>query len=502
MSIQFNPFTGTFDFSNDGLFVNITGDTMTGNLSIYKDNPAIYFTDTFIGASAAFTTTSMQVVDSTSTWLYGIYGGTTIDLGDDGGTTKSRITGDGDTFTFAPSLLSSINMTLADAGAVITRTTVPKLTLAETTSSSTFYGVNNVTAGRWALQDSEVSTSYYEISQSNFKISPQSIGSITLTTYGGTWNVGTLGGSLANSHLTAGSAGSGSNLNGSSWDIIPGDSTGSGTSKVNIWASGGGGTGASTSVSALVATFAKTTLTFNNPTTNTVLDFATLGILRLTTGTFRLQGGSTVRAAFSLGTQSPPTTPTADDIWHDSTQKEIITYLNGIRGGLVRTLYEATATATVASTVTETTLIGSGVGTVTLPANFFLAGNSVRIRATGVYSTKAATAGTLRIRIKKGTTVLLGTTAQTVTDNLTARVWELNATITAKSGTAVIENTKVRLSTSATAEQAWEMNNGTTAVTIGSTSEALNLTAEWGTSDASNTISCTNFVVEVLTAKT
>jgi hypothetical protein len=65
----------------------------------------------------------------------------------------------------------------------------------------------------------------------------------------------------------------------------------------------------------------------------------------------------------------------------------------------------ATTVKTTANTTTATTIFGTGVGTLTLPANFAVAGRTVRIRAGGIYSTDGA-GRTIAFTMKFGATRL------------------------------------------------------------------------------------------------
>jgi hypothetical protein len=44
----------------------------------------------------------------------------------------------------------------------------------------------------------------------------------------------------------------------------------------------------------------------------------------------------------------------------------------------------------------------------------------------------------------------------------------------------------------------WQFGTGATTVTISTSSEAISLTAEWNAADVDNSISCTNFTMEVI----
>lgn len=165
-------------------------------------------------------------------------------------------------------------------------------------------------------------------------------------------------------------------------------------------------------------------------------------------------------------------------------------------------LFAATATATVANTTTEGTLIGAGVGSLTLPANFLVPGRSLRLLARGLIST-AAVPGTLTLAGKLGATTLASTGAQTPEASLTDNVWEVDLVITCRtiggSGTVFVQGF-YRTTAGGGAGNAvqWEMGV-TAAVTVDTTTaQALDLTADWQTADAANSIRGTNALVTVL----
>ena len=72
----------------------------------------------------------------------------------------------------------------------------------------------------------------------------------------------------------------------------------------------------------------------------------------------------------------------------------------GITGALpASVIYRQTADKTVANTTTETSIIGTGVGTLPLPANFLIPGRTLRLTFEGVYSTVVVTGDTVTIKI-------------------------------------------------------------------------------------------------------
>lgn len=163
--------------------------------------------------------------------------------------------------------------------------------------------------------------------------------------------------------------------------------------------------------------------------------------------------------------------------------------------------FAATASATVANTTTETTLIGAGYGTKTLPANALVAGRSVRIRAAGVFGS-SGTAATLLIKLKFGSTVILATAATAPANSLTNRYWELDIVLTCRttgaSGSIIGQGLFRSMAAASGNLQGWEMT-ATAAVTIDTTgTNVIDLTATYGGANAADTITCSNCEIELL----
>ena len=97
-------------------------------------------------------------------------------------------------------------------------------------------------------------------------------------------------------------------------------------------------------------------------------------------------------------------------------------------------LYAQTVqSATITNTTTETSVIGSGVGSLTVPADTFLRGDSYRAKIGGVIS--AQNGDTIDIHIKTGSTVLASTGSINLSP-VTALGWELELDFTIASLTA------------------------------------------------------------------
>jgi hypothetical protein len=172
-------------------------------------------------------------------------------------------------------------------------------------------------------------------------------------------------------------------------------------------------------------------------------------------------------------------------------------------------MYTSTANVSVATAVTAT-LIGSGVGTLTLPANFLIAGRTIRIRAKG-YVTTTAAPSTLIFLSKLGATTVSNTnngTGVAPTASMTAKPWDMEQDITCRtvgsSGTVMAVGL-VRMSTSATVTfntanlAAILMCSTATPATV-TVNTTTSLAIDFQVTDAGTgtTVVCTNFTVEVL----
>jgi len=188
--------------------------------------------------------------------------------------------------------------------------------------------------------------------------------------------------------------------------------------------------------------------------------------------------------------------------WNDSTQKDLAGYYDGITRYFEGILFSQTADATISNTTTETTLVGTGIGTVTLPANFFVIGRTFRITARGYYGTQLTGAATLRIKGYLGATAILDTTAKAVSANLANRYWEVDAIVTCRTtgatGTVYAQGRFTHDDALVNFDD-WPMvNTGTTTIdTTASLAVALKVT--WGAGvAAADTLTCTHLVIEAL----
>tara|TARA_R110000868_G_scaffold14285_17_gene66478 strand:- start:1454 stop:2545 length:1092 start_codon:yes stop_codon:yes gene_type:complete len=156
-------------------------------------------------------------------------------------------------------------------------------------------------------------------------------------------------------------------------------------------------------------------------------------------------------------------------------------------------LYAQTAnSAIVTNTTTETTIIGTGIGTLSVPANGFTVGDSFRAVFGGVVN--AQNNQTIRIRLKAGSVILLDSGAQDLGSAVTDDVWSLNVDFTIRQlGTAGVASI-VSLGgfhytkTNNASVQGFgfnTVNNTTFNTTISNT---LDVTVEWGSASTGNNI--------------
>ena len=231
---------------------------------------------------------------------------------------------------------------------------------------------------------------------------------------------------------------------------------------------------------------------------NTLFTLLTLDASKIITASGLISGvaPTTTNATMRYSTGTSPTSPSEGDHWNDSTQKSMVQFVDGIKQFGSGVLFTQTATGTIANSVTETAINSTGIGTLTFPVNFFVAGKTIRISGKGFHSSTASP--TIRIKIKFGSTVILDTTAQTSANDTNAGIaieGFITCRTTGASGTVFSQGYYGEYGASPTFRQMVS----TATVTVDTTAtQAITVTAQWGTASASNTISLTNLIVEAL----
>ena len=162
-------------------------------------------------------------------------------------------------------------------------------------------------------------------------------------------------------------------------------------------------------------------------------------------------------------------------------------------------LYSQTADSTpITGTVAETTLIGTGVGTLTVGANQFVVGDSFRTDFGGVIST--GNNQTIRIRVKAGSILLADSGIQTIS-NISNNVFTLSLNFTIRQIGAATTASIVTLGRFSYAKTVNGTVEGFSFNTVNSTtfdttiSNTLDVTVQWGSTSGTNNIFSDAFVL-------
>lgn len=160
--------------------------------------------------------------------------------------------------------------------------------------------------------------------------------------------------------------------------------------------------------------------------------------------------------------------------------------------------FTQTADKVIANTTTETTMFGTGVGSLTVPANSLVAGRTYRIKMKGYAS--GTNGDTSAIKVKLGGAELASSTAtwQTLTDVNFALEFDFTCRTTGATGT-VVGNGYTLVSSgqgfSTVTMRALKDGVQTINTTI---NNAIDLTYQWSSASTGNTVTVTNVSIEVL----
>jgi hypothetical protein len=159
-------------------------------------------------------------------------------------------------------------------------------------------------------------------------------------------------------------------------------------------------------------------------------------------------------------------------------------------------IFTQTATATVSNTATETTLVSTGVGTVTLPANFLVAGRTIRVTVGGQYADANATGHSTTIRLKVG-----GTTFESglSTASVASHDWSATAIFTCRTTGSSGTGIGVVYGGGSNVFGFPPVFISAGSITINTTGTlAIDATAQWSGTNVGESISATNVVIEAL----
>jgi hypothetical protein len=226
----------------------------------------------------------------------------------------------------------------------------------------------------------------------------------------------------------------------------------------------------------------------------------TADYLTLDTTNNRLTLGTSDTTGFLLvlDTKTDATDPTGVNggMYYNSNLGKFRCYENGVWKDCVG-FSAATTTVQSGDTVSNSTTETTFASNVVIPANNCQVGKSYQIIARGVYGS-AASAPTLRLRVKADTTNLLSSSLVATNNSLTDRQWSVTADMTCittgGSGSVEAQGT-LTLATTANAATQRELSNTSTVTLDTTTSHAIQLSAQFGTADPSNTITLRQLIV-------
>jgi hypothetical protein len=162
----------------------------------------------------------------------------------------------------------------------------------------------------------------------------------------------------------------------------------------------------------------------------------------------------------------------------------------GITKSLDGTIFVQTADQTIANTVTETTMLGSGSGTLTLPADFWTVGKCLSIDLHGDFADSGTP--TAEVQAYFGATSLIDSGATTLSGLSATEKWKCSVRMTCRSvgATGTIEATldfEYETTTGSSPIQGLDTAGKLTVVDT-TAAGAMDVTFEWGTASASNTL--------------
>lgn len=170
---------------------------------------------------------------------------------------------------------------------------------------------------------------------------------------------------------------------------------------------------------------------------------------------------------------------------------------------LTNSVFRQTSDVTVANTTSATSIVGSGAGSMTIPANTLAVGVAIRLSGAGVYSSALVLPGNLTITLSTAgiafttstlTGLLLGASNAGFDYSLTMVIRSLGS-----SGSASVAGTFNYVAALTGAKLAGDLNNSGNPIAIDTTVDNLiDVKATWSTASTSNTLKSTICMLEIL----
>lgn len=209
--------------------------------------------------------------------------------------------------------------------------------------------------------------------------------------------------------------------------------------------------------------------------------------------------GATTVALNEADFSSQSASSTDGAMWYDSTQKCITSRLVGLNMPVGGTMFVSTASVSAISNAGPTSMIGTGVGTLTIPANFLVAGRSIRLEIAGTISTGSATP-TLNLFLTLGGSNIVTTGAKAQTTSITTGDFYCIGILTARAApgaSVAVYGNIAFINNNATATPTMTGANGTANFTTNG-SLALDFTCTTAAGTGTTTVTPTMAIVTVI----
>lgn len=196
---------------------------------------------------------------------------------------------------------------------------------------------------------------------------------------------------------------------------------------------------------------------------------------------------------------------TEGGVWQDSTQKALQMFIDGLAHAIPGVMFTGTADKVVGNTTSETSLVPTGVpvaGALSLPANWWTVGKTIRVTFTALLRTKASSPGTLNIKVKYGSTILANTGGFTPPTALSDAIARFTALLTCRStgvsGVVICDGMYQYLDGSTFAMTTRGLTRPASGVVNTTASGLFDITAQWSLNDVSNVLTVVDALVEAL----
>lgn len=223
-------------------------------------------------------------------------------------------------------------------------------------------------------------------------------------------------------------------------------------------------------------------------------------------GTHTFNNEISLALGANFNSQSAPGSPASGDVWNDSTQKALIAYPKGVKQTLDGTLFTQTASRTWANDANVNTLLNTGIGSLTVPANWWAPGKTLMLLVDGYYGCLANATMRLKVNLTDTTptTVTVADTGapsgsiSTLPTAATNRAFSLAVLITCRT-TGSTGTGFAQMLTYFEKNANYDQTPNTGTFTFDTTkANTIDLTEDWGTASGTNTITVSNAVLKVV----